>query len=359
MGVKVRWNDKAHQFYVYVCYHKRRKAYPAGVNERAAKKLADEKRQYLIRLNLGLPAQPVVPTLASYLEGWLDTVKTRCKTTSLAGYRREIQKHIVPVLGDRPVDSLTAADCKRLIRHWADTHLRTESLRLMLAVLRTALADATAYLPTNPASGLRRECRQPDEIRHEWKPFTRDETVQFLAEAAKGGSSVYPMFLLALRLGMRLGEILALQWGDLDFDGHRIAIQRSMNQSRVITSPKRGRRYADMSDEVENYLKSLPRPEDPTTLVCRTAAGAAYYQHEASRQFHLVRRAAGLRHIRVHDLRHTFASQMLALGAPIHYVSKQLGHSSIKITADIYAHLVPGENRGWASKLTPGSPAGT
>jgi integrase len=254
------------------------------------------------------------------------------------------------------VNTLTKKDCIELVQHWAATGLRTQSLRLMLSVLRAALTGATGtHLPANPAFGLNRECRQPDEVKHEWRPYTLEESETFLAHARGLEPRAYTMFLIGFRAGLRIGETLALQWGDVDFAGHRLAVQRSRNQEGIVTSPKRGRRYVDLGDELATHLRTLPKV-DPAALVCTTAGGDAYEQRTVSNLFHRVIRSAKMRHIRVHDMRHTFASQLLERGVPLHYVKEQLGHSSIKITADLYAHLVPGANREWVNRLTPAYP---
>ncbi len=348
MGVKVRWNDKAKQFYIYVCHKKRRKAYPAGVNLRKANTLADEKRDYLRRTNLDLPAASVTaPLLSAYLTDWLASLTTRCKQSTIDSYRREVVRHIIPALGARPVDSITRADCLSLVQRWALTGLRTQSLKLILATLSAAMTDATAYLPVNPVDKkLRAECKQPDEVDFEALHYTTEETVDLL-NAAKVAPEpfAYTLLLMAVRTGVRLGELIAVKWTDIDMPEATLTVQRSRNRTGVVTGPKRGkRRYVDLSNEVLAHLATLPKDQP---------LWPPYEQDQVRRLFHRVRKVAKLRPIRVHDLRHTYASQLLKAGVPIHYVSKQLGHSTIDMTVSKYGHLVKGANREWVNRLTP------
>lgn len=357
MGVKVRWNDKAGQFYLYVNHQGRRKAYATSLttetaaNARKAEKLAQEKRDDLTRLKLNLPAATSTPTLAVFAETWLTTIEARCKTTTINIYRREFKKHINPRLGTRPVDTLTKLDCQALIQYWRRTGLRTATLRVILGALCAALTDAGDYLPRNPALGLTGECKQPDEIEFKAETYTPEEVDRLFAVSRTMGPAVHTLTLIGLRAGPRFGELAELRWKDFDFDNHRIAIERARNQQGKVTGPKHGSRYVDMNAEIATYLRSLPTPADRDALVCCNSDGKFYKQGKATRVLRNARTLAGLKHIRLHDMRHTFASQLLAAGVPIHYVSKQLGHATIDITVDLYGHLVPGANREWMDRL--------
>src|SRR5205823_14446537 len=158
------------------------------------------------------------------------------------------------------------------------------------------------------------------------------------------------------RTGLRFGEALALQWEDLDWHGRFIEVRRTFSKGR-LTTPKSGKtRRVDMSQQLTDTLKGLLLERKKETLrkgwgtvppwvFCSGVgtpldAGSLY-----DRVWNKLLTKAGLRHIRIHDLRHTFASLLIQQGESLAYVKDQLGHHSIQITVDIYGHLVPGGNR--------------
>jgi integrase len=178
-----------------------------------------------------------------------------------------------------------------------------------------------------------------------------------------------PLFLTALRTGLRLGELIALQPGDLDFEGGFIEVRRSYTK-RHLTTTKNGKiRRVDMSKELTETLKAflLLRKKDtlkngwgepPNWLFYNTTGNMVDPDHLRRRVFKKILEKAGLRHIRMHDLRHTYATLRISKGDNILDVSKQLGHHSVKITLDIYCHWMPGGKKsevdGLDSRTEPG-----
>ena len=171
----------------------------------------------------------------------------------------------------------------------------------------------------------------------------------------------FPFFLCALRTGLRLGELLALQWGDVDFRGGFIEVRRAFVVGE-ITTPKNGKsRRVDMSKQLAETLKAvrieqkkeaLAKGKELPDLVFVNGEGR-YLEHAnlRTRVFWPALAKAGLRRIRIHDLRHTFASLLIENNESLAYVRDQLGHHSIQITVDTYGHLVPGANRQAVDRL--------
>ena len=199
------------------------------------------------------------------------------------------------------------------------------------------------------------------------KPFTRDEVQRLLDAAQTSGPRYLPALLMtAVRTGMRIGELLALQWGDFDLVEGFVDVQRQYSRERLTTlkrSKNRGKlRRVDLSPQLvetlERYRVQLkadalkagielskwvfPGSSDDILL------DVSKLRRDAWRK---VQTKAKLRHRRIHDLRHTYASLMLTGGASITYVSEQLGHSSIRLTVDTYGHLVPGALRHEVARL--------
>ena len=173
---------------------------------------------------------------------------------------------------------------------------------------------------------------------------------------------LYPLFLCALRTGLRLGELLALQWDDLDHHGRFIEVQRNYTR-RVVAAPKSGEsRRVDMSRELTQALKDLYTErqleaaangwkEVPAWVFCNEIGGLLDPDNLRKRVFYWLLKASGLRQVRFHDLRHTFASLLLQQGESPVYVKEQMGHSSIQVTVDLYGHLIPGGNKQAVDRL--------
>jgi len=171
------------------------------------------------------------------------------------------------------------------------------------------------------------------------------------------------MLLCALRTGLRFGELAGLQWGDLDFTGRFIDVRRSLHDGGRVELPKNKRiRRVDMSRQLAEELRRLKvsRAEEalakgwaqiPEWIFCNEDGKPLWKSDFERRVFHRIFAKAGLRRIRFHDLRHTFASRLLQNGESPAYVKEQMGHHSIKVTVDIYGPLVPGANRGAVDRL--------
>jgi integrase len=170
-----------------------------------------------------------------------------------------------------------------------------------------------------------------------------------------------PALLLA-RTGLRIGEAVALQWDDIDFHGRFINVRCNWVDGH-LTTPKSGKgRQVDMSLQLTETLKALLVERKKETL--RKGWGAVpewVFTNEVGnmidpdnfrkRVWPKLLAKAGLQHIRIHDLRHTFASLLIQQGESLAYVKDQMGHHSIRVTVDIYGHLVPGGNKAAVDRL--------
>jgi integrase len=169
---------------------------------------------------------------------------------------------------------------------------------------------------------------------------------------------------------MRLGELIALRPGDLDFNGGFIEIRRAFSRGR-LTTPKSGKsRRVDMSNGLAETLKQhlVSRKkealrkgwgEPPELLFYNEAGNRIELSGIRKRVFYKCLEKGGLRRIRIHDLRHTYATLRISKGDNILDVSKQLGHHSIKITLDTYAHWMPGGKKSEVDELDSQQAPGT
>ena len=174
------------------------------------------------------------------------------------------------------------------------------------------------------------------------------------------------LFFTAIHTGVRQGELAGLQIGDIDFTGKYVVVRRSIDRARrkiVPVKTKRIRRV-DLSDELITVLKEHIRQQkefwfaqgrsQPEWLFPNLEGGWSDMANISERHYHRCLEKAGLHQRRFHDLRHSFASLLLTSGAPMAYVSEQMGHANIQLTVKLYGHLQPGANRHWMNSL-PGA----
>jgi integrase len=192
--------------------------------------------------------------------------------------------------------------------------------------------------------------------------LTREEVSLLLTTTKDKLPRYFPLFLCAVRTGMRMGELLALQWGDIDWQSRFIDVHRNYTHWK-ITTPKSGEsRRVDMSRELAQALKDLQTeqqieaaarawPEVPSWVFCSEVGGLLHPHNVRDRIFYGLLTKAKLRKVRFHDLRHSFASLLLQNGESPVYVKDQMGHSSIQVTVDLYGHLIPGGNKQAVDRL--------
>jgi integrase len=165
---------------------------------------------------------------------------------------------------------------------------------------------------------------------------------------------------------MRLGELLALQWRDIDWHGKFILVRRSYMRRRLNHTKSGKQRRVDMSSQLIVALKELHLARKKEALESGIGRveefifhrnGTPIAQNSIRYPFKRILEKAGLREIRLHDIRHTYASLLFSDGASPVFVKEQMGHSSIQITADIYGHLIPSSNREMVNRLDSQPPA--
>lgn len=277
------------------------------------------------------------------------------------------------------VDPLPAAkvcgkvlSVKRWIAELADRGLARNTIRLAVSTLRAVINAAIedGLMGFNPAQKLGRLVKA-EEPRHPASSLSSKEADRFVTSVKEHRPRHYAFFLTALRAGLRAGELLALRWGDVQFgesdgDSNRYILVRHNydRRSRRFLTPKSKRpRRVDLGRELRNVLLELHdqrmlaafgRGQDSVAdeLVFPSEKGTVLnLSNVVRRHFLPALNRAGLRRIRFHDLRHTFGSLLIQAGAPLTYVRDQMGYSSIKITVDIYGHMMPGANIAYMDRL--------
>ena len=232
------------------------------------------------------------------------------------------------------------------------------------ALLSRSLKDAVrrGYIPSNPAQNA----RKPKLPNKEMKILQPDEVRTFLI--AIMGERDEALFHLAIKTGMRQGEILGLKWSDLSWERGEIQVKRQVQrvtgEGMVFKRPKTqaGIRTILLGKEMLKMLRKHYEEQqweeeiagkrwENLDLVFPTTIGTVQSPSELLKRFKELLERAGLEKMRFHDLRHTAASLMINNGCPVFVVSKRLGHSKPSTTMDIYGHLIPLMQEGIAELM--------
>ena len=251
---------------------------------------------------------------------------------------------------------------KRLIATWWSHGLKKQTIHNILTPLKEAYHHAMdeGLLTMNPVARTGRLTRTREDRRAHVAPLTAEEVRLLLRTAQAHLPALFPLLLCAVRTGLREGELIGLQWGDVDFQGRFLEVRRGIVRRQVTTTKSHKIRRVDLSPQLTAVLQSLaetraleagltgqPRPD----WVFLTPAGKRVSETTLRRAFYHCLDRAGLRRVRFHDLRHTYASLLIQQGAKPKYIQAQLGHGSIQVTMDIYGHLFEGDDRHVVSRL--------
>jgi integrase len=306
---------------------------------------------------------PTGETTGAYLAGWVVAVEPRLRPATHREYARHVAQYWRP-LADIPLTRLTPAHVERAMAGLLDRGLSAATVAHARSTLRRALHDAQRDgLVTRNVASL---ARPPRAERREMHALTSDQTGRLLAATVDDVHG--PLFALAVGSGLRLGELLGLRWSDVNLEGRSLVVRRSLARARgggwEVAEPKtsRSRRTVMLPAVAVDALRRQKARQATVRLAAGTAwqdtAGGVFTDavgrpvrpDTVSQAFKLVSRRLGLG-VRLHDLRHTAASLMLGGGVPLKVVSETLGHSSIAITADVYAHVTPELRREAADAL--------
>ena len=320
---------------------------------------------------LGVTHEKVSPDMlfGNRIDCWYQYFcKPRIRETTQASYENMIYNHIVPGIGNIRLDQLTQKDlqsfynCEKKEGRQAHVEVLGDGLsnamvRGIHALCRASLEKAKIdkLINLNPADG----CRLPPKKAREMQVLTPEELHRFMIQASAEG--YYELFLLELSSGMRRGELLALQWKDLDFETGELNIYKQVNRikGKLVISPPKTKSsirkiiipapVVDILKELHSKstsiwlfpspTKEVDEPLDPSTV---------------KRRFSIILKRARCKPIRFHDLRHTFATMALQSGMDVKTLSSVIGHVSSATTLDIYAHITDEMQRGAAKKIEQG-----
>jgi len=283
---------------------------------------------------------------------WLEQYASmKVKESTLSSYESIVRVHLRPYFGARGLRSISPADCQQFVTDkLAEGSVSAKTVTNLIVVLKEMLKHAVrwGYLVENPARYLER----PRVERKERDYLRPDEIRVFL----QGANPDYrALFLTAILTGMRRGELIALRWGDINWDDSTVHVRRSLHKGKFIPpKSKRSVRSIVMSPALKSALRErwITRKENRNDLVFANSVGEPLDPDNlVRREFHPALSRSGLRRIRFHDLRHTYAALLISQGENIKFIQHQLGHASIQTTMDCYGHLLPEVSQGTGKRL--------
>jgi len=282
-------------------------------------------------------------TVGGYLDRWLDAVKGSVRDRTWQRHEEVVRLHLKPTIGGARLDKLTALQVQSMYSQKLNGGLSARSVEIIHAILHKALKQAVRWslVPRNIAEAVTPPRRPQREI----TPLTQRQ-VRALLEAARN-DRLYAIWVLACTTGMRNGELLALQWRDIDLEAGTLQVKRTIFNGKV-SAPKTtsGRRTIRLSKLAIAALRRhrIDASEQRTSeWVFSSQAGTPISVHNLhNRSWRPLLERAGLpASTRMHDIRHSAATLLLSKGVAVKVVSEMLGHADVSTTLSIYAHVLP------------------
>ncbi len=303
-----------------------------------------------------LPTQ-ATPTMSfgEWMDMWYQNYckQTLCETTR-APYENRVYQHIIPKLGRIQLNKLTTSDLEEFYTYlkvsgrlqYTDQlgkGLSDSMVRSCHACCRSALEKAVGegMILINPAIG----CKLPSKKTREMQVLTHEEMQRFIIQAKHDG--YYEIFMLDLSTGLRRGELMGLQWDDLNFTTGELRVERQINRVRgnlveMAPKTKTSVRSVILPKSVLRILYEYRPSTNGSKWIFPSPVKDEDLPRDPSSIYHkmqLVLKRAECKRIRFHDLRHTFATMSLEHGMDIKTLSAVMGHASSVITLDVYSHI--------------------
>lgn len=334
----------------------------------------EQMTQDLRDLQLGLPIISEKQTTDQFLKHWLEhVIKDRIRPKTLRTYSDLVKNHIAPALGTVPLGKLSPSKVREFLNAKLASGLSPRTVKHLLVTLRGALAVALkdGQIPRNVAALV----DPPRAVRPEVQWFTPQQARAFLD--AVSGQRHEAAFTTAVAIGLRQGEILGLQWSDINLETGvltvRAALQR-IDKKLIRVEPKSaaGRRSIQLPAVCLSGLIRHKAKQDgvriwagtrwkETGYVFTTRIGTPLDPRDLLREYYSITKPKAepgepkpvlkFPAIRFHDLRHSAATLLLAQGVSARYITEMLGHSQVSFTLQTYAHVLPEVQKTIATKM--------
>ncbi len=354
MGVKVRERPEGSGVYwLFINHHGKRKAKKVG-----DKKLAEKLRARILLgdFNLNSESDAEGLTFKQFAEQWLNEyIYQFRRPKTYSRYNGNLEKHVYPVIGFKQLSMIKRSDVRSLLMGMYKKKFSAAQIESVKSVISGVYeyAKHKELVEVNPTEGATKYLDLSRAKKEKVEPFTQDERDHFLETCKAYFPEVYAFFFCAFRTGMRLGELLGVACGQVDWHSKHINVCRSYNNRKYGPTKTGKSRYVDMTDQLIVVLKecflsakkeALKRGVDVFDFPLFHRNGEPFAQNSIRNIFKRILKKAELKKHKVHDTRHTYASLMLSAGISPVYVMEQLGHTSIKMTVDQYGTWIKNDN---------------
>lgn len=336
-------------YYIVYRLNRKQKWEFGGYTKKDAERLLSQR---VSEINNGAYREHQKTIFKDFAQIWLENCpKSRVKASTFRGYQTDIRLHLTPAFGTYFLKDIKQEQVQGFLSRLRERldPKTVNNIRLTLYMILD-YARKLKYTVENPVVDVK-----PYKIEHKEMDFLNPVEIRLLLEHSR--EPFKTLFLTAILTGMRRGELVALQWGDVDWNSNTIFIRRSLawqtRKNIAVDAPrwefispktKRSIRGVFMSPRLKEALEihRITAPSNPYDLIfCNKEGNPLDPDHLVSREFLPTLSMAGLRRIRFHDLRHSYASLLIAQGENVKFIQSQLGHTSIQTTMDRYGHLLP------------------
>ncbi len=315
--------------------------------------------ELLQKLDQDLYIEPKRITVAAWLDAWLsDYKKLDLRQTTFTSYEIQANKHIIPAIGQVPLQALRPDHLQKLYADKSKIGLSPRSVRYIHTVIHGALEQAVKNgLVIRNVSKV---TTLPKREKSKATAMTENEQAEFI-KAIKN-ERLYPAFVVLMATGLRRGELLGLRWRNIDFEKAQLSVEENLVWARggVSYQPPKTEKSRGIVPLIQPAVDVLKMHRERMLFeghagkdapVFCTSVGTPIHPRNFSRTFERLRDSADIsRDLTVHSLRHTFATRLLERGASLKEIQELLRHEDIS-TTDIYSHVSEKLKRDAANQI--------
>jgi integrase len=303
-------------------------------------------------------------TVGTFLDRWFEQAKGNLRPSTCRTYESLIRVHLVPYLGSKRMARLETRDLELFFAERHEAGLSARTVSILKGVLSAAFGDAVRWgeLSRSPAAGA----TVPRIKKERVVPMAPAEARAIMAVFK--GDTLEPLVTTALGTGLRQGELLGLRWSEVDLDARAVRVEATLQRvdgeyQRLEPKTDMSYRLVPLTDfaagalrrqkdiQIAQRLLAEDAWSNDWNLVFTDERGQPLHGSNTTKVFQARLAEAGLPRRRFHELRHGFATLLLAQGVDLRVIMELLGHSQMHTTATVYTHVVPELARAAAEKL--------
>ena len=303
-----------------------------------------QRKYEMMQLSITSNAPVIKMTVGELAAEWLLSVQHHIKESTLANYRLKLVKHILPCFGNLCIFSVGSKDIYAFINSKIAAGLSVRYVSDILVLMKSIFKYAAReYGMKNVFDGIAMPKKQQKEVRI----LTKDEESRLKMHISEKPSLVCMGIALTMYTGLRIGELCALQWSDIDLESRTLTVRKTIQRIQntnglsktklVITEPKsaRSRRTIPIPECITIMLSRFKSADDVFLL---TGKNMPMEPRALQYRFTRLLKKLELPHIHYHALRHCFSTSAIGLGFDVKTLSEILGHSSVELTMRLYVH---------------------